>query len=298
VLGRVGTDDARQALITALTGKDKELAAAAAGALGQMGMTDATKAALLGAARDNPGVKMQVMQQLLQSGAPEGLRLAEEVLTAKDSSGMASSIVWQLANLGTAEAKQLLAKAIESKDTSVKYAAISALGQNADDHSTDTLLRLTRDSDPSVRATALQTLGQIGSDRAQQAILNATQSGKSEERVAAIQGLASMDDARASQQLARLMRDSDPEVARAAIQSSYNGGAEVDQSLTQILNDPNAKDELKAAAASQLRSRGTDLDERTEQLVTKLAGPAGEYGGYGYGGGYGYAYPRGEDIIE
>lgn len=166
-------------------------------------------------------------------------------------------------------------------------AAISALGQNADEQTTDTLLRLLRDSDSSVRATALSTLSQVGNERAQQAILNATNSGKTEERVAAISGLAQMDDARASQQLARLMRDSDPEVARAAINSSYNGGAEVDQSLTQLVSDPNAKDDLKTAAALQLRSRGADLDERTEQLVTKLAGPAGGYGGYGYGG-YGY----------
>ena len=40
-------------------------------------------------------------------------------------------------------------------------------------------------------------------------------------------------------------------------------------------------------------SRGTDLDERTEQLVTKLAGPAGQYGGYGYG-----KYYRGEEYLE
>ena len=70
-----------------------------------------------------------------------------------------------------------------------------------------------------------------------------------------------MDDARASQQLARLMRDSDPDVARAAIQSSYNGGPEVDHAHAD-LNDPSAKDDLKAVAASQLRARGTDLDER------------------------------------
>ena len=74
MLGRIGTEDARQALITALTGKDKELAAAAAGALGQMGMTDSARPRCSRAARDNPQVKMQVMQQLVQNGAPEGLR--------------------------------------------------------------------------------------------------------------------------------------------------------------------------------------------------------------------------------
>ena len=40
MLGRIGTEDARQALIAALTGKDKDLAAVAAGALGQVGLTD------------------------------------------------------------------------------------------------------------------------------------------------------------------------------------------------------------------------------------------------------------------
>ncbi|HEY5921069.1 MAG TPA: hypothetical protein VIV11_05330, partial [Kofleriaceae bacterium] len=59
-----------------------------------------------------------------------------------------------------------------------------------------------------------------------------------------------------------------------------------DTSLTQLINDPSVSDELKATAAGQLRVRGTDLDARTEQLVTKLAGPAGGYGGYGYGGYY------------
>jgi HEAT repeat protein len=55
----------------------------------------------------------------------------------------------------------------------VRISAISSLGQNPDDKSTDTLLRLTRDSDPQVRAAALQTLGQVGSERAQNAIFEA-----------------------------------------------------------------------------------------------------------------------------
>ena len=56
-----------------------------------------------------------------------------------------------------------------------------------------------------------------------------------------------------------------------------------------ILNDASANEELKAAAAGQLRVRGAELDARTEQLVTKLAGPA--YGGEGYGG---YRYYPGD----
>ena len=138
---------------------------------------------------------------------------------------------------------------------------------------------------------ALSTLGQIGSERAQQAVMNATRSGTPEERIAAIGGLAQMDDAQASRQLASLMRDSNVDVARAAISSSYNGGPEVDQTLTQIINDASATEELRQAAAGQLRVRGADLDANTEQLVTKLAGPA--YGGKNYGN---YRRYYGEDM--
>jgi HEAT repeat protein len=217
------------------------------------------------------------------------------MLSGKDSSG-ASQAVWALSSNGTAEAKHLLERALDSKEPSVRMAAISSMSNTPDDRSTDLLLRMTRDSDPGVRSQALSTLGQIGSERAQAAVIDATRSGKTEDRVAAIGGLASMDDAKASQQLASLIRDRDPDVARAAIGSSYNAGPEVDRALTQMIDDASVKDDLKAYAATQLRSRGVDLDERTEQLVTKLVGTADQYGGYGYGG---YArYSGGEDIYE
>jgi HEAT repeat protein len=289
VLGRIGTEEARQSLIAALSDKDKDLAATAAGALGQMGMNDQVKTALLGAARDNPQVKMQVMNQLINAGAPEGLRLAEEMLTGKDVPG-ANSAVWALAQQGTPEAKRLIERALTSQDKSVRMAAISTLATNPDDQSTDTLLRLTRDSDAQVRASALSTLGQIGSERAQTAIIEATRAGKPEERIAAISGLASMEDPRASQQLATLMKDTDPQVAQTAIQSAYNGGPEVDVALSQIVNDTSAKPEMRQAAANQLRGRGADLDDATEKAVTTLAGPVNIYGGYGYGGHRGGYY--------
>jgi HEAT repeat protein len=203
----------------------------------------------------------------------------------KDAGG-ANSAIWALAQQGTPEAKRLIDRALQSSDKSIRMAAIGTLATNPDEQSTDTLLRLTHDSDASVRASALQTLGQIGSEKAQNAIIEATRHGSAEERIAAISGLSSMDDARASSQLAQLMRDQDPQIAQTAISSSYNAGPEVDQALMQIVNDPGAKADMKQLAANQLRGRGTDLDDATEQAVTKLAGPANVYGGYGYGGYY------------
>ena len=93
-----------------------------------------------------------------------------------------------------------------------------------------------------------------------------------------------MDDPRAGQQLAKLMRDQDPLVQQTAINNAYNGGPEVDQTLIGILNDPSTKDEIRNVVAIQLRGRGTELDDAAEAQVTKLAGPRGAYGGYGYGG--------------
>jgi len=163
----------------------------------------------------------------------------------------------------------------------VRMAAIHSLAQNPDDKSMDTLIRMAKDGDASVAQNALMALGQVGSERAQSALLDASRSGKPEERSAAISGLAQLDDPRASQQLAALMRDPDPGVAQTAISSSYNGGPEVDTTLTQIVNDPNANAGARSSAAMQLRNRGAELDPSTDAEVTKLAGA---YGGYGYGG--------------
>src|SRR5262249_51708038 len=139
-------------------------------------------------------------------------------------------------------------------------------------------------TDPQVRTTVMTTLGQIGSERAQNALLEAARSGKPEDRVAAITGLAQLEDARASQQLPTLLHDPDSSGRQAAISSADNGGREVDQSLEQIMLNPNADQSTKALAANQLRARGTDLDAALEQAVTALAGPAQQYGGAGYGG--------------
>ncbi|MEJ7601929.1 MAG: HEAT repeat domain-containing protein [Kofleriaceae bacterium] len=112
------------------------------------------------------------MHQLINAGAREGIALAEEMLnaTGKEAAG-AQNAVWALANSGSPDAKRILQRALESKEPSVRMAAISTLGQNPDDQSTDTLLRLTRDGDAAVRTAAIQTLAQVGSEKAQQAIL-------------------------------------------------------------------------------------------------------------------------------
>jgi len=91
-------------------------------------------------------------------------------------------------------------------------------------------------------------------------------------------------DSKSSKAIAELIYDSDESVAQSAISASYGCGDEVDGALVRLLNNGSANQSLRLAAANQLRSRGTDLDEATEKRVTELAGSPQMYGGYGYGG--------------
>lgn len=282
ILGRLGSENARTALLAAITGKDKELANAAATALGQGGMNEQVKTALLAAARDNPELKVQVATQMIANGAPEGLRLADEMISSGKMAN-AHGVMWAIANSGTPEARQLIDRALTSGKPEIQVAAISTLTQNPDDRSTDALLRMVHDDNQTVRAAALSTLSQVGSERAQTALIEASRSGAVEDRVTAIGGLSN-GDARSTQQLITLMRDRELGVAAAAITAAHSGGPEVDQALTQIVNDGDVAAELKQAAARTLRARGGELDPATEQVVTKLAGSREAYGGYGYGG--------------
>jgi HEAT repeat protein len=282
VLGRLSTEQSRHTLVAALTGTDKAVAVAAAQALAGAAVTGEVKTALLAAAREHKSLRMQVANQLIHAGAPEGLTLAAEMLDRKEDAAQASSVLWTLTSHGGPEARRLIERALGSSEPGVRVAAVATLAQNPDDRATDTLLGMTRDGDARVRATALQTLGQVGSERAQLAILDATRSGSVDDRVAAIGGLSGSDDVRAAQQLASLMRDPEPRIALQAIQSSYNAGPEVDRVLVQIVNDPQAKVELRHSAAHQLRNRGSELDDVTEQRISEISGPA--YGGHGYGG--------------
>jgi HEAT repeat protein len=292
-LGRIGTEDARQALLGAVTGDDEQLAQAAIGALGQMGGTEDVRGALLKAAQNGkPQVKQQAIQQLVQSGSPEGMKLAEAALGGKDPDA-ARNAAWALVNVGSAESRRLLEKAALSGDPQVRVAAVQAMAQSGDDHSTDTLLNLARDQDPQVRGAALNALGQVGSGKAVDAVLQAATTGTSDEKIAAVGALGNLDDPRAGTQLASLIHDKDEQVAQTAIYSSYNGGPEIDKALEQLVDDPTSSQALRSAAASQLRSRGVDMDTATSaQVDTILGGPA-PAGGYGGG-----TYYNERDMVE
>jgi HEAT repeat protein len=285
-LARLGTDDARQAMITALTGDDDNLASQVASAISQSGMTKPIRDALVAAAKSGkPQVKAQALSQLINSGTEEGMQLAADTLNGSDADA-ARSVAWALANVGTGASRKLLEQALTNKDPQVRSAAVSAIGNSGDDKSADTLISLIHDSDASVRSSAVSALGSMGSGKAIDALIDVSRSGSVEDKQAAASALASAGDAKAETALAGLIRDKDESVAQSAIYASYNGGEEVDKAMLDVLRDTGASQSIKYAAASQLRSRGTDMDATTQATVDKLLGPDAGYGGYAYGGSY------------
>ena len=272
LLARTGTPAARLALVSALSGKDASAAMAATRALGELGVTDEVKAALLSAASSDRRLKLEVMTQLVGANASEGLSLAREIIDGKDAAA-ASRAVWVVAQQDTAEAKQLVDRALASTEPAVRAAALSsAATEGGGEHSVDTLLRFVHDTDAQVRATALSQLGQLGSDRAQSTLLAAARQGASEDRVVAINSLANLDDARTTSELTNFMRDPDPGVAIAAISASSQVGPEVESQLIRIINDSGVDEQVKVAAAAQLRDRRSTLDPSTQAVVERLAG--------------------------
>ncbi len=132
-----------------------------------------------------------------------------------------------------------------------------------------------------MRSQALSGLGQVGSEEAITTLVSAARSGSAEERQPAIQALAYADDARASGVVAELIGSSDAPTATAAIYASYSGGREIDRALIAALSS--SDQQVRSAAASQLRSRGSKLDGSAKKKVDDLLGPDGSLA---YRGGF------------
>ena len=210
------------------------------------------------------------MSQLIQAGRARGHAARRGDARAARTRAARSSAVWALAQQGTAEAKRLLERALDVEGPErARWPRSRRSAQNPDeqlDRHAAAARRAT--AMRSVRSTALSTLGQIGS-RAARRPRSSTRRAAARPRSASRRSRGLAHDGRPARRASSsraLMRDPDPQVAQTAIQSSYNGGPEVDQALTQIVNDPSAKDELKATAAEPAarprhRSRRRDRED-------------------------------------
>jgi HEAT repeat protein len=272
-LARNGAPEAREALLAALQGGDRQAATVALGAASQLMSDPDMAAAVVQTARSatDPQLKQAALSQLLQSRLPDGVAVAEQMLKSgrADEATQAISALAQ-GDPSAADLQRLVRDAARQSEPQVRAIAAGALVQSSDPSSSELLVQLTRDRDPTVRAAALNGLGQVGSREAIGALIEATRGGETQDRQAAIQALAFADDSRASTTLAGLIGSSDPTLAQAAIGASYGGGREVDQALVAALGSENQM--IRAAAAYQLRARGARIPGEVQRQVAALIG--------------------------
>jgi hypothetical protein len=76
------------------------------------------------------------------------------------------------------------------------------------------------------------------------------------------------------------MSSSDPQTATTAIYASYSGGRDIDRALVAALSS--ADQQIRSAAASQLRSRGSKLDGPAKTKVDDILGPETTYAHRGF----------------
>lgn len=253
-LARVGTEDARDALVAALASSDASVATNAATSLTKFRLTDEVTAALRGAMAAHPELKSELMTQLATTGSPLGLELAKEAL-AGDDPNRAYRALGALEQVGTPAAFELLVQGTRVRDPQVRAEAVASLAATADKRAGELVASALRDGEANVRAAAARALGQLGTSQARDHLITMTRSQDGDDRAAAVASLRRYEDADSARRLGELVRDPNPNVAYAAIDAVADRRDAV-ATLRGFLADTGAAYELRRQAALQLSYRG------------------------------------------
>lgn len=256
-LGRVGTDEARDALVSALTSSDGDLGYAAMTALASYRLDDAACNAIHSAALSNSELLPEAMRKLLQAGSSQGLRLAETALAGEPA--LAQRTLQFLAESNPPGAAELIVRSTRASDEYVRAGAIRALASTRAANAVELASEATRDSSYRVRETAAAALSSMGGDSGRDALLKMTRSAEPSDRLIAMQYLP--DDAASLARTRELLRDTDSGVVYSAMRSlaASREGAVM---LRQLVMDPSRGDEARFNAANMLDNYGR-LDDAT-----------------------------------
>jgi HEAT repeat protein len=253
-LAKVGTPEARDALVAALTNADLDVARNALTSLGKFRLSDEATAAYRTAIVAHPELKTQVMQQLVAGGTPFGLELAKQAITGGDG-GEAYRAIEALQQAGSPAAFDVLALGARAQDSGVRAEAIGSLGATGDKRALDVCAQSLHDSDINVRYTAVRTIAAMGTEKARDMIVNLSRSNDTDDRRAAVSNLRRFDDQNTTRRLMELMRDPDPSVAYSAIDASADR-PEAQATLRGLLADRNLPAYVRRSAAQALSYRG------------------------------------------
>lgn len=263
-LAKVGTDEARDALVGALASTDVNVARNAAGSLTTFRLTDDMTSALKSAVVAHPELKPAVMQQLLAGGSPYGLELAKQALMGDDARE-AYRAMSALESSGSPAAFDVLAVGAQSKDSAIRAEALGSLGNLSDKRVVDFVAQAVRDPDATVKYAAVRALGQTGTSQAREIVVNLSRSNDVDDRRAAVTTMRRFDDQNTARRLTELIRDPDPSVAYSAIDAVADR-PEALPAIRSLVADANVPFSTRREAAQTLSYRGV-TDPTIEALL-------------------------------
>jgi HEAT repeat protein len=262
-LGRVGSDDARDALVSALASSDSDLRSTALGALASYRLDDAACSAIRSAALSDPDLLPEGMRRLLQAGSSQGLELARSALSG--DANLAIRTLGYLAEMNPPGGTALIAQSARASDERVRASALRALAQTHAPEALDVAINALHDTSYRVRETAASTLSGVGGDRARDALIQLSRSSDPNDRITAVSYFP--DDAAAVARTRELLRDSDSSVVWSAMRSlaSSPSGA---PALRSLVFDASRTDEQRYDAAQMLENYGR-LDDATATYLAR-----------------------------
>jgi HEAT repeat protein len=264
-LSKVGSEDARDALVAALASTDSNVARNAAGSLTKFRLTDDVSAALQAAVTAHPELKPQVMQQLIAGGSRYGIELAKQAITDGDAHE-AYRAINALESVGSPAAFEVLSLGARVKDGAIRAEAISSLGNLADKRAIDVIAQAIKDPEPQVKYAAVRALGQSGTAQARDMIVNLSRSSDVDDRRAAVTTLRRFEDQNTTRRLTELIRDPDPSVAYGAIDAAAER-PEAMSAIRSLVLDANVPFSTRREAAQSLSYRGV-TDSTIESLLS------------------------------
>ncbi|HEX5057763.1 MAG TPA: HEAT repeat domain-containing protein [Kofleriaceae bacterium] len=264
-LAKVGTPEARDALVAALGSTDGQVARNAMSSLSKFRLTDDTTAAMRTALVSHPELKSQVMQQLLSGGSPYGLELAKDALTNGDAQD-AYRAMSALEQAASPAAFDVLMQGVRNGDAQVRAEAVATVGNMGDKRGADVLAQALRDSDAYVRQTAARTLANSGTQQARELIVGMSRSQDVDDRRAAVQNLRRFEDDTTTGRLTELIRDPDWNVAYTAIDTAADRPGAL-AALRGMISDVNIPTYQRRETARLLSYRGVN-DPMIESLLS------------------------------
>ncbi len=254
-LGRLGTTDARDALVE-LLGRP-EHALVAIGALQGFELDERAIGALSAAAARAPELAGQALSVLVATGASQGLDLARRALASSEPSEIHGAVE-ALAAIGSPEALDLLEASARSGSAEARARAISALGERHDASTLDTVREGLYAHEPEVRAAAASAVASVRTPEARDALLGMARSSDADDRLIALQALHPMPDEHVYSAARQLLTDRDARVGIAALEVLVGQPGAPTDLIDRLATDP--------SVASGVREYAELLKQRREQV--------------------------------